>query len=82
MVERCSALARTGHTQHWTILLFPSAKKPVLSLSLSPVFKYILSNTLCFCVLETLAQHCSAQLITHIVQWTEPGLVITAIELG
>lgn len=39
MVEPCSALARTGHTQHWTSVPFNPAKKPVLSLSLSCVFK-------------------------------------------
>lgn len=41
MVEPCSALARKGHTQHWTSLLFNTAKKPVFSLSLSCVFKKI-----------------------------------------
>lgn len=82
MVEPYSALARTGYTQHWTSLLFNPAKKPILSLSSSCVFKRIFSNMLCFCVIGILAQHNSAQLITQIVDQTELGLVIAAIELG
>lgn len=83
MVEPCSALARTGRTQHRTSLPFNPAMNPVLSLSLSGVFKYICSDILCFCVLGILAQCGSAQLmVTQIVYWTGTGLMIGAIELG
>lgn len=62
MRESYTAVCRTGHSEHWTNLLFQPIRKPGLSLFSSYVFKYVFSYVLCFCVPGDVAWCCCALL--------------------